>query len=144
MPPDDTEPLLPTHEDAPSQVRPLHRKLHSYLMLRALSDGYMPSTEQAIANLRALLASDALNSNVPDISRSGRQLLQDSRLWLQTFIDLLREKNSDDKLQEFLWRLSQQSRALRDTPRASQVGIDVDPRAGIVSLGSLYSLEFHH
>ncbi|BDD63125.1 hypothetical protein MPDQ_007720 [Monascus purpureus] len=140
MPPDDTEPLLPTHEDAPSQVRPLHRKLHSYLMLRALSDGYMPSTEQAIANLRALLASDALNSNVPDISRSGRQLLQDSRLWLQTFIDLLREKNSDDKLQEFLWRLSQQSRALRDTPRASQVGIDVDPRAAYDSLHALASL----
>lgn len=143
MPPGDTDPLLPLHEDRnTARDARLHRKLHTYHMIRALSDGYMPSTEQAIANLRALLASDVLSQHNQDISRVGRQLIQDSRLWIQNFIDLLRDKNSQDQLQDFLWRISQQSQGSLDTSRIPQqvfqVGAAADSKAGTVFLSSSY------
>jgi Family of unknown function (DUF5923) len=72
-------------------------------MLLALSKGFMPSTEQTIINLRTLLSSDVLNPATPGLSESGRKLVKYSKKWLQDFIDLLKEKNDGDKLQDFIW-----------------------------------------
>lgn len=75
-------------------------------MVRALGKGYMPSTEQVIINLRTLLASDVLNAETPGLSDSGRLLLKYSKQWLSEFIELLRNKNSGDQIQDFIWFLS--------------------------------------
>ena len=111
----DTEPLLPQYTDDTVLQRRLHQKFHSYQMLRALSKGYMPSTEQIIINLRTLLASDFLNPHNPELSDSGRQLLKLSKEWLANFIELLRHKNEADQIQDFVWFLSK-----------SRISIDVD------------------
>ena len=105
MPRGETEPLLPRHE--PHVTSPQFRqKPKVYQMMRAFSDGYMPSNDQAIAGLRALLATDALNEHTRDVTGSGRQLIHDTRRWIRILIDLLRQKNSNDQFQDFLWRIS--------------------------------------
>lgn len=112
------EPLLPQYEQDTHLQRELYRKLQSYQMLRALTKGYMPSTEQTIINLRTLLASDILNPENPDLSNSGRRLVRLTKLWLQQFITLLQHKNDKDQLQDLIWFLSK-----------SQISVDVDDLA---------------
>jgi len=130
---DDTEALLPQYEDDTTLQRRVHQKLHSYLMLRALSKGFMPSTEQLIINLRTLLASDVLNPDNPELSDSARRLLKYSKQWLTDFIEMLRHKNDKDQIQDFIWFLSK-SRIYLDTDelayRASQAKSRADARAG--------------
>lgn len=65
----------------------------------------MPSTEQVIINLRTLLASDVLNPESPGLSYSGQLLLKASKQWLGEFIELLRNKNDGDQIQDFIWFL---------------------------------------
>ena len=66
----------------------------------------MPSTEQTIVNLRTLLASDIFNPDNPDLSDSGILLVKYGRRALQQLIDLLRQKNNEDEIQEILWSAS--------------------------------------
>jgi hypothetical protein len=101
----DRQPLLPVYEDDTRLQRAAHQKLHSYQMLRALSKGFMPSTEQTIANLRTLLASDILNPEIAGLSDSGRRLMKYTKQWLIEFIELLRNKNDKDQIQDFIWFL---------------------------------------
>ncbi|KAI0010873.1 hypothetical protein F4779DRAFT_269183 [Xylariaceae sp. FL0662B] len=112
------EPLLPQYEQDTHLQRELHSKLHSYQMLRALTKGYMPSTEQTVINLRTLLASDVLNTQNPDLSDSGRRLVRLTKLWLQQFITLLQHKNNRDQLQDIIWFLTK-----------SRISVDVDDLA---------------
>lgn len=134
---DDTEALLPQYDDDTSLQRQVRQKMHSYLMLRALSKGYMPSTEQLIINLRTLLASDVLNPENPDLSDSGRLLVKYSKRWLTEFIELVRHKNDNDLIQDFIWFLTK-SRIAVDTDdivrSASKVRAKADSRAGILAL----------
>ena len=116
---DDTEALLPAYQDDTSRERSLHAKLHTFQMLRALSIGYMPSTEQVIINLRVLLASDILNPDNPDLSDSGILLVKYCKRWLQQFIELLREKNEEDQIQDLVWCASK-SRVKVDTNRLAK------------------------
>ena len=96
----------------------------------------MPSTEQLIVNLRTLLASDVLNPDNPDLSDSGRLLIKFSKQWLAQFIEMIRHKNDNDEIQDFLWYLSK-SRVSLDTNHlantASQVKSKADATAGIIS-----------
>ena len=62
---EDTEALLTHYDDDTTLQRSVHQKLHTFQMYRAISLGYMPSTEQVIANLRTLLASDFLDPDNP-------------------------------------------------------------------------------
>ncbi|GAB7352639.1 hypothetical protein MBLNU459_g3009t1 [Dothideomycetes sp. NU459] len=112
---DDREPLLPQYQDDTTLQRELHQKLHSYQMIRALANGYMPSNEQLIVNLRSLLSADILNPQHVDLSDSGRLLVRNTKLWLQHFIELLQNKNAQDQIQDFMWYLSK-----------SRVSVDVD------------------
>ncbi|MCJ1424728.1 hypothetical protein MMC29_002616, partial [Sticta canariensis] len=140
---DDTEALLPQYEDDTSLQRSLHQKMHSYQMVRALSKGYMPSTEQLIVNLRTLLASDFLNPDNPDLSDSGRLLLKYSKQWLADFIETIRHKNSTDQIQDFVWFLSK-SRLSVDTEdlakTASNLRAKADTTAAYESLRTVGSL----
>ena len=132
---EDTEALLPQYADDTSMQRTLHQKMHSYQMIRALSKGYMPSTEQLIVNLRTLLASDILNPENPDLSDSGRLLIKYSKQWLTEFIELVRHKNDNDQIQDFIWFLSN-SKVSLDTDdlakKASNVKAKADATAGIL------------
>jgi hypothetical protein len=104
---DEREPLLPVYNDDTILQREVHQKLHSYQMIKALTEGYMPSNEQLITNVRTLLASDILNPNTADLSDSGRRLAKYSKEWLRDFIELLSHKNSEDQIQDFIWALTQ-------------------------------------
>ena len=97
-------------------------------MQKALSAGFMPSTEQLIINLRTLLASDLLNSENPDLSDSGRLLSKFSKRWLSQFIEALRHKNSGDQIQDFIWFLSK-SRVSLDTEDLSKTASNVKAKA---------------
>jgi hypothetical protein len=130
---DEREPLLPKYNDDTALQRKLHQKLHSYQMLRAMSQGYMPSTEQAITNLRTLLSSDVLNPDNEGLSDSGRALVYYTKEWLKQFIELLQHKNSEDQIQDFLWYLSK-ARVEVDmediTRRTSKAKAKADTAAG--------------
>ena len=112
---EEREPLLPQYDQNTHLQRELYRKLHSYQMFRALSKGYMPSTEQAIINLRTLMASDVLHPDNPDLSDSGLRLVRLTKEWLGQFIALLQHKNDRDQLQDLIWFLSK-----------SRISVDVD------------------
>lgn len=134
----ESDPLLPRYEDQgerPPLGQRLQPKLRTYEALRALSQGYMPSNDQIIFNLRRLLALDLLNVRHPDIGTAGRQIIRDLRRCIKVLIDFLHEKNADDRLQEFLWRLAR-SRAAVDTERvswrASNARARADTGAGIL------------
>lgn len=135
----ETQSLLPRHnhdnhdnhdndaeDDTPLQRR-LHQKMRAIHMARALSAGYMPSTEQAIANLRTLLASELLNPANPELSDVGRLFLRDAKLWIRVLIDLLREKNPEDQIQQFIWQLSRSRATVNISDVADQVS-QVGPR----------------
>ncbi|MCJ1255648.1 hypothetical protein MMC24_003465 [Lignoscripta atroalba] len=140
---EDTEALLPRYDDDTSLQRQLHQKMHSYQMFRALSKGFMPSTEQLIINLRTLLAADVLNPDNPNLSDSGRLLTKYSKQWLADFIELLRNKNDKDQIQDFIWFLSK-SRISLDTNdlanTASKVKAKADATAAYESLRTVGSL----
>jgi len=140
---DDTEPLLPQHDDDTARQRALHEKLHGYQMLRALSKGYMPSTEQTITHLRTLLASDILSPNNEDLSESGRLLIRHCRTWLKLFIELLCKKNNKDQIQDFIWYLSK-SRISPDVngiiPHDASKAHRADARATYASFRTIGSL----
>ena len=134
---EDTEALLPRYADDTNLQGSLHQKMHSYQMLRALSMGFMPSTEQTIINLRTLLASDLLSPDNPDLSDSGRLLVKYCKRWLQQFIEMLRHKNDRDQIQDSVWFLTK-SRVSLDTEHltasASKVKSKADATAGLSSL----------
>ena len=125
---EDTEALLPEYQDDTVLQRRLHQKMHSYQMIRALTQGYMPSTEQLIINLRTLLASDVLNPDNPDLSDSGRRLLKFAKQWLMEFIEIIRHKNDGDQIQDFMWFLSK-SRISLDTEELSNTASKIKSRA---------------
>jgi hypothetical protein len=97
-------------------------------MIRALSKGFMPSTEQVIINLRTLLASDVLNPETPGLSDSGRKLMKYSKQWLSEFIELLRNKNGGDQIQDFIWFLIH-ARISVDTNDLVQTATDMRAKA---------------
>ncbi|KAL4918136.1 hypothetical protein BDW62DRAFT_68349 [Aspergillus aurantiobrunneus] len=139
----ETEPLLPRYDDDTSRQRRLHQKIHTYQMLRAFSEGYMPTTEQTIANVRTLLSFDIFNPRNPDIGSVGRQLVRDCRLWIQLLIEFLQAKNGDDQLQEFIWHLSHGKATVHTTElaqRASSTRAKADTKAAYDSLRTVGNL----
>ncbi|KAG5665818.1 hypothetical protein KAF25_009943 [Fusarium avenaceum] len=100
------EPLLPRYNDDTGLQTRLHEKLHTYQMLRAISKGYMPSNEQLIIHLRALLSAQILNPERQELSPSGRALIRSIKLWITQFIEVLQHKNGKDQIQDFIWYLT--------------------------------------
>ncbi|OAQ98104.1 hypothetical protein LLEC1_00783 [Akanthomyces lecanii] len=123
------EPLLPQYNDDTGREARLHEKLHSYQMLRAISKGYMPSTEQTEVQLRTILSSQILNpSERAGLSSSGRALVRTTKEWLQLFVELLHQKNSQDQIQDFLWYLT-----------SARVSVDVNGAGGILNKGKAHA-----
>lgn len=103
---EEQEPLLPQYNDDTSLQRRLHQKLHTYQMLRALSKGFMPSNEQAIASLRTLLSAAMLNPDNAQLSDSGQALVHYTKQGIHQLIELLQHKNGKDQIQDLVWYLS--------------------------------------
>ncbi|KXL44736.1 MAG: hypothetical protein FE78DRAFT_32396 [Acidomyces sp. 'richmondensis'] len=103
----------------------------------------MPSTEQIIINLRTLLANDALKKDNRELSKSGQQLVNYMRQWLQQFMDLIQHKNEEDQIQDLIWYLSKSWVAI-DTDhlahRARQSRARADTAAAYQSLRTVGSL----
>ena len=97
-------------------------------MIRAISKGYMPSTEQVIANLRTVLATDLLNSQNPELSPAGKRLIRYTREWLKAFIEIVRRKNDQDQIQDFIWYTTKSDITV-DTKHLSQQASRVKARA---------------
>jgi hypothetical protein len=140
---DEHQPLLPQYNDDTALQTRLHEKLHSYQMLRAMSQGYMPSNEQVIIHLRSLLSAEILNPDVPELSDSGRALIRTIKLFINQFIDFLEHKNSQDQIQDFIWCLAK-ARLHVDTAdlaaRAGRVKAKADAKAAYQSLRTVGSL----
>ncbi|KFY62650.1 hypothetical protein V496_04480 [Pseudogymnoascus sp. VKM F-4515 (FW-2607)] len=112
-------------------------------MVRALGKGYMPSTDQLIVNLRTLIASNALNPDVPGLNKSSRLLLKYSKQWLFDFIEMLRNKSDQDQIQDFIWAASRAKISL-DTDdviqQATSTNFRVDASAAYESIRTIGSL----
>ncbi|KAK4076711.1 uncharacterized protein Triagg1_4314 [Trichoderma aggressivum f. europaeum] len=137
------QPLLPQYNEATQRQNHLHEKLHTYQMLRALSNGYMPSNEQMITHLRTLLAADVLNPQASGLSPSGRALVRTTRMWLGELIDLLKAKNSNDQVQDFLWYLAKARLQVDSTDlhvRAGAAKMKADVMAAVASVKTVGSL----
>ena len=130
---DGEEALLPIYADDTSMQKSLHQKMHSYQMFRAMGKGFMPSTEQLIVNLRTVLALDILNPDNPDLSDSGRILVKYTKQWLSQFMELLKHKNGEDQIQDFIWYLSKSRVSVNIegiADRAANVKSKADAAAG--------------
>ena len=139
---DDEEALLPLYADDTSMQKRLHQKMHSYQMFRAMGKGFMPSTEQLIVNLRTLLALDVLNPGNPDLSDSGRLLVKYTKQWLTQFMELLKNKNGEDQIQDFIWYLSK-SRVSVNTEGIANRAADAKSKADTAA-GNESILSFKH
>ncbi|POR38566.1 Uncharacterized protein TPAR_01225 [Tolypocladium paradoxum] len=134
------EPLLPQYNDETSRQTRLHEKLHTYQMLRAISQGYIPSNEQVITHLRSLMSADILNPEAADLSSSGRALLRSAKLCLTQFVELLQHKNSEDQVQDFIWYLTKARLDVDIGARAAASKAKADASATVASLQTVGSL----
>lgn len=97
-------PLLANGDEETQHQRTLHQKLHTYQMVRAIGDGYIPSTTQIAANLRRLHSDDdGDRHHQSDLSVSGQRLSALSERWIDQLITLLERKNGGDQIQDFAW-----------------------------------------
>ena len=131
------EPLLPRHNHDTALQTGLDKKFQTYRILKALSRGYLPSNEQIIAHLRR--KADALDAVPRDVSGAGRALTRDAREFLEDLITLLRNKNGEDKIQDFVWYISQ-ARLDVDTEDIRERIRGARPRADVAAGKTFFSV----
>lgn len=124
------EPLLPRHSHDTALQTSVDKKLESYAILKALSKGYLPSNEQIISHLRRNAA--ALDAVPRDISGPGRALTRDAKHLLEDIINLLRNKNGADQIQDFACCISQ-ARLDVDTEDIRERVQSARPRADVAA-----------
>lgn len=72
----------------------IRQKLKTYEAVLALSEGYMPTTEQITAWARyALRASGVLDARDRRLSTQGRAFVRDVRAWVEAVVELGLSKN---------------------------------------------------
>lgn len=72
----------------------IRQKLRTYEAILALSEGYMPATEQITGWARyALRASGVLDSRDRRLSTQGRAFVRDVRAWVEAVVELGLNKN---------------------------------------------------
>ncbi|KAF3924680.1 hypothetical protein AA313_de0205888 [Arthrobotrys entomopaga] len=146
------EPLLPQHRNgiAPKVVtehqKSLDQKLHTYLILRALGQGYLPSTKQSIILLRKFLASEILTPDNQHLTYDGRKFVALNRKVVKQLIELLQTKNSADEIQNFLWSV-RKARLQVDLKGLGHAATDISTakyKAAYSSLSTIASLLFQN
>lgn len=90
------EPMVAKRNDSSRVAKEsnVRQKLRTYEAIIALSEGYMPTTEQMTAWARyALRASGVLDSRNRRLSPQGRGFVRDIRAWVEAVIELGLSKN---------------------------------------------------
>jgi Family of unknown function (DUF5923) len=109
----DRQPLLPKNQPNKltsqelSKRREIRHKLRTYEILRALQNGYFPTTRQFTGHLAWILRSGILEPRNRRLSVRGRNTIRDLRGWIEAVSDEAENKNGGDEIQEFIWELSQ-------------------------------------
>ncbi|KAI0279401.1 hypothetical protein BGY98DRAFT_968754 [Russula aff. rugulosa BPL654] len=80
------------------------RKLRFYGVIQAFRQGRYPSNGQIDSALRYVLEQSSVDQD--QLSPEGRKLIQDCRDIIETARIIVREKNSDELFQNFLWNTS--------------------------------------
>ncbi|CAL1705954.1 unnamed protein product [Somion occarium] len=103
----ENDPLLPKHGVRSALHRPSQSQLNKITeVFGALQAGKYPSQTQLNDALRALLSSELLaHSDRSRLSETSKELLLDIRGFIQVLIQIGMEKNDDDKIQDFMYRL---------------------------------------
>ncbi|KIH93591.1 hypothetical protein SPBR_04105 [Sporothrix brasiliensis 5110] len=120
-------PLLANGDEETQHQRTLHQKLHTYQMVRAMGNGYLPSTTQAVANLRRLKRFGEAQGERGNghsrpnagLSPAGQRLSALSERWVDQLITLAERKNGGDQIQDFAW-------CVRRARLSVDVGVDAD------------------
>lgn len=90
------EPMVAKQDDSSRSTKEnsIRQKLRTYEMVLALSEGYMPTTDQITAWARyALRASGVLDSRDRRLSTQGRGFVRDVRAWVEAVVELGLSKN---------------------------------------------------
>lgn len=90
------EPMIAKKSDSSRSTKEnsIRQKLRTYEAVLALSEGYMPTTEQITAWARyALRASGVLDSRDRRLSAQGRGFVRDVRAWIEAVVELGLSKN---------------------------------------------------
>ncbi|KKF93157.1 putative protein C32A11.02c [Ceratocystis platani] len=126
----------------PNAVREANgQKLHTYNIYRALKQGRMPSTEQILVYLKDIQTSEAL-SDEEGLSQDGRVLLRLFRRLVAESSELLRSKNGQDQLQDFIWHSRQADMSGGKRAAASVAGLKnkADAQAAVESGRTVLSM----
>ena len=87
--------------DKKTQAADVDRKLRFYGVIKAFSESRMPSNEQIDRALTYVLQHSPVDTR--ELSHDGQQLIQDTRDIIETLRQIVKEKNSDELLQNFVW-----------------------------------------
>lgn len=90
------EPMVAKQHDPSRSTKEnsIRQKLRTYEAILALSEGYMPTTEQSTGWARyALRASGVLDSRDRRLSIQGRAFVRDVRAWVEAVVELGLNKN---------------------------------------------------
>lgn len=128
------QPLLPRHHQDTSLQTSIEDKLHSFQILKALSDGYMPSNEQLVGHLRHAI--DVLRTVPAGTSSTGKEFIRSFREHLKQLVAFFENKNSADQIQDFLWYAAK-ARLSIDLDDLEQLTREIQPR------GDIATGEFH-
>ncbi|GLB36910.1 putative protein of unknown function (DUF4449) [Lyophyllum shimeji] len=90
------DPVNKAHKD-----KDVERKLRFYGIIEAFRLGKLPTNEQIDNALRYLLEHSIIES--PALSNDGKTLVRDTRDIIETMRLMVRERNADELLQEFIW-----------------------------------------
>lgn len=102
----------------------IDRKLHLYGVATALRESRLPANDQIDAALEYALNHSPVETD--QLSESGQVLIQDTRQVIDTMRAIVREKNADELLQNFVWhtRQTDTERAKKDPNEVLPVGQD--------------------
>ncbi|KZT65934.1 hypothetical protein DAEQUDRAFT_675958 [Daedalea quercina L-15889] len=114
-----TDPMNRDQKDAD-----VDRKLRLYGVATALRESRLPTNDQIDAALGYALDHSPVATD--QLSESGQVLIQDTRQVLDTMRAIIREKNADELLQNFVWhtRQTDTGRAKKDPNEVVPVGQD--------------------
>ena len=100
------------------------RKLRLYGIATALRESRLPTNDQIDSALEFSLKHSPVATE--ELSESGKVLIQDTRQVLDTMRAIVREKNADELLQNFVWhtRQTDTGRAKKDPNEVLPVGQD--------------------
>lgn len=100
------------------------RKLRLYGIATALRESRLPTNDQIDSALEFALNRSPVATD--ELSESGKVLIQDTRQVLDTMRAIIREKNADELVQNFVWhtRQTDTDRAKKDPNEVLPVGQD--------------------